>query len=121
MIMANAKGLKFMYLNIRSLYKHHEELFLNCNNFDMILIGEIWLNSSICDNVISHPDYMLFRLDRQGPKRGGGLATYLRTNYGKYAYMLSDFNVSNENLEGMWIEIDVPNHKKMLLINIYRL
>ena len=118
--MANIKGLKLLYLNIRSLYKHHDELFLNCNDFDMILLGETWLNSTINDSVISHPNFMLFRHDRQGDKRGGGLATYLKSDYGKYSRILSAYTTTDEHLEQMWLEIDVPNHKKMLLINTYR-
>ena len=64
-----------MYLNIRSLYKHHDELFPNCSDFDMILIGETWLNGTIRDNVISHPDFMIFRQDRFSSKCGGGLVS----------------------------------------------
>ena len=118
--MANIKGLKLMYLNIRSLYKHHDELFLNCCDFDMICIGETWLNRTIRDSCISHHNFTLFRQDRQGPKRGGGLAVYMKANYGKYAHIVCNCSSSNNDLEQLWIEIDIPNHKKMLLVNTYR-
>ena len=56
--MANTKGQKLMHLNIHSLYKHYDELFLNCHHFNMILLGETWLNNSINDNVISYSNYI---------------------------------------------------------------
>ena len=117
--MASEKGLKLMYLNIRSLYKHCDELFLNCRDFDMIFVGETWLNDTIRDKVIAQPEFMLFRQDRPGPNRGGGLALYMKTVYGKYAHVLSKFSNTNLDLEQQWIEVDVPNHKKMLLVNLY--
>ena len=118
--MDNTNGLKFLYLNIRSLYKHSDELFLNFGQFEIICLGETWLKPKSPDNCVSHADYTLFRLDRPGKKRGGGLVTYLKSNIGKYAHVVPEYSIMNDNIEQLWIEIEMPNHKKMVLVNTYR-
>ena len=118
--MDKTKGLKFLYLNIRSLYRHYDELFLNFKDYDIICLGETWLNSKIPDNTITHSEYSLFRSDRSGEKRGGGLVTYIKSNIGKFAQMVPKYCVNDENLEQIGIDINVPNHKKITVINSYR-
>ena len=51
-LMDSTKGLKYMYPNIRSLYRHCNELFLNYVNYDFVCIGRIWLKRKIQDNCI---------------------------------------------------------------------
>ena len=112
------KGLKFLYLNIRSLYQHHDKLFLNFGEYDLICLGETWLNQKIPDHSNSHRDFTLLRYDRLNEKRGGGLITYI--NIGKSAHIVPTYCVNNANLEQLCIEINVPNHRKLTVINTYR-
>ena len=120
----NAKDLKMMYLNIRSLYKHKDELFLNYCGYDVIAIGETWLNQRIPNQCIMHQDYNLFRADRdQGitsKKRGGGLVTYVHISLGRYANVVKENTSINKDLEQLWVDISVPNHKRTMVINVYR-
>ena len=78
------KGLKFIYVNIRSLYKNKDELFNITDGYDIICVGETWLTNNYTDNMIHQPGYKTFRYDRQNrvetdinrnriKKRGGGL------------------------------------------------
>ena len=120
----NLKGLSFLYLNVRSLYNHIDEIFLKYNKYDILCFGETWLNKKIPDNCISKPGYQLFRQDRyeeNNPnKRGGGLIVYVQSKYGLYSRILNEYSKSDPDLEQLWITVTVPNHKKMLIINTYR-
>ena len=52
-------------------------------------------------------------------KRGGGVATYICNRYGKYSQVLPDLSEPDGNLEQLWIEVKAPNHKRMLIANVY--
>ena len=118
--MDNVKGLRLMYLNIRSLYKHLDDFFLNFGEYDIMCLGETWLRPTIPDNCISHSEYTMFRQDRVEKARGGGVVTYLKSYIGKYAHTVSEYSISDPHIELLWTEINVPNHKKMVVVNVYR-
>ena len=112
-----------IYLNIRSLYKHKDELFLNYCGYDVIAIGETWLNQRIPSQCIQHHDYNLFRIDRDlnltSKKKGGGLVTYVHVSLGRYANEVRENTSMNKDLEQLWEDICVPNHKRTMVINVY--
>ena len=70
------KGINFLYLNARSLYKHLDEIFVHYMGYDILCFGETWLHEKIPDNNISIEGYNIFRQDRKIShnisKRGGG-------------------------------------------------
>ena len=37
-----------------------------------------------------------------------------------WAHILPEYSSTSNRLEQLWLEVDVPNHKKMLIINVYR-
>ena len=118
------KGLNMMYLNIRSLYKHKYELFLNFSGYDILAIGETWLNACIPSQCIQHPDYTVFRIDRASNpilnKRGGGLLSYVHNTMGRYARQHDVYTSITGDIEQLWVDINVPHHKKLMIINVYR-
>ena len=73
------------------------------------------------------PDYNLIRLDRtwsDSPtlpvKRGGGIGCYIKSDIIYSATELEELNVSSKDGEIMWITINQPNMKKILVCNLYR-
>lgn len=74
------KGQKFLFLNVRSIYKHISEIQADFNGTDFVAIGmvETWLNSNLLLSMIKLDGYKIVRLDRQVPKRGGGVMLYIR-------------------------------------------
>lgn len=60
------KGLRLQHVNIRSLVPKWEEVsntIFKCD-LDVIIFTETWLHDKVHDALISHPDYILYRLDR---------------------------------------------------------
>ena len=47
------KGFKVVHLNIRSLSKHLDEVYLNLAGFDIIALTETWLHVNIPDSMVN--------------------------------------------------------------------
>lgn len=85
----NKKGFKVIHVNTRSIKKKVDELSVFLHNFsiDVITCSETWLHEGIEDACLIIPNYNLFRQDRltltddNRPKRGGGLLTYICSDY----------------------------------------
>ena len=72
------KGIKTIYINIRSICNKFDEFKLIVEELkpDIICITETWLNNTIIDNEIELINYCLYRKDRE-IRRGGGIAVYI--------------------------------------------
>lgn len=48
------KGVKLVYLNVRSLLRHIDELRVTLldGSFDVIIFGESWLNQNVANSLI---------------------------------------------------------------------
>ena len=125
------KGLKFIYSNIRSLYKNKDELFNITNGYDIICVGETWLSSNYSDNMIDQPGYKIFRYDRQKridadanrnriKDRGGGLLIYICDKLSSYCTMIENVTTCTNNLEQMWVCIEHPNLRQQIVCTCYR-
>ena len=57
---------------------------MNSNNCGFML-QETWLSSSIDSSLITPMNYMCFRQDRLSKCRGGGVATFINTEWCKSA------------------------------------
>ena len=70
------KGITYGALNVRSLFRHIEEIQLRLQraDLDVLLLGETFLNFSVDNSIIGIKNYNLFKMDRYGGsgKRGGG-------------------------------------------------
>ena len=77
------KGLRIVHLNVRSLSKNYDELFILFDNYDIILLSETWLNNSFDSRLINRTGFMLFRQDRDMKikKRGGGVGYLYKIGY----------------------------------------
>ena len=95
------KRLHIIHLNIRSLSKNHEELFITCKEYDIILLSETWLNKNFDSGLIERNGFTLFRQDRDTKinKRGGGLAFYIKTELALYTTFMNNVNDVTKDLE----------------------
>ena len=130
-MVVKGKGLKFIYVNIRSLYKNKDELFNLVDGYDIICVGETWLSDKFTDNMIHQPGYKIFRYDRQSSidtdinrnrikTRGGGLLIYVCDKLSSYCTIICDTTSCTNNLEQMWICIEHPNMRQQTVSACYR-
>ena len=139
MIMDNlklGKGLHMAHLNIRSITAGNKfELFKNQlynSRIDVFTLSETWLSESIPDKVIEVPSYNITRLDRswsngnvnvrgnEAPKRGGGLAIFVREGIHFSDTKYREMNVSCKDLEMQWIFVKINHVRPILIVNVYR-
>ena len=82
----------------------------------------------LTDNLLTIPDYILYRHDRQTlkpgsasvTKKGGGLAVYIKKEFHVDATALAYVNKSNEDIELQCLVMRPPCQKRFILLNIYR-
>ena len=67
------KGLRYVMLNVRSLWPNINELKTNFVDYDIIGLSETWLNCNVTDTMIDFPGFEIIRQDQNSTKRGGGL------------------------------------------------
>lgn len=85
-IVKEAKGLKLVHLNIRSLLANTDEVRVSLLDgcFDIIALSETWLHAQCLDCLLQAEGYTLYRYDRQTKttsgktRRGGGVAVYIK-------------------------------------------
>ena len=128
------RGFHIAHLNVRSL--------LGGNKFDMLkhqvrtssinifTMSETWLTESIPDKVVEIEGYEIIRQDRawrdrvnaenKDPKRGGGLACFIRKGIKYSDSSLKHLNVSSEDLEMMWIKVTLENVRPIVIVTAYR-
>ena len=111
------KGLVFAHLNIRSLRNKldHVKMFVNHNDIDIFCITETWLNDDFDDDYIYIDGYNVFRLDRKHQDHGG-IVCYVKNSIS----CKSTNRFDDELVEAMWIEINLPQTKPILLGTVYR-
>ena len=98
------------------------------SNLHFIGLSETWLNDKIPNNILKlSNDYSIFRNDRtwseEGntePKKGGGVALYIKNTLKFSENTYKHLNTSNKDIESQWITIMIPNSKPILISNIYR-
>jgi len=90
-----------MLCNCRSIIPKFDELcVLNATKKpDIIFLTETWLHSNIKDEIISIPNFNIFRNDRVN-KRGGGVCVYVNNECEQVK--LSDVNKPDE-IEACWV------------------
>ena len=124
-----SKGLKFVAINIRSLYPSIDEVKCKFKEFDVIGICETWLNNSYDDNLISIENYNLYRQDREVGnilnqsnrlKKGGGLVIYIGSKFRNHSTQITSCCKVSNNLEQLWVLFDKPNVRKTAICMLYR-
>lgn len=112
------KGLRLGHLNICSLRNKVVDVaeILTEYKLHMLAISETHLNSAINSDVLKIEGYNLFRLDR-GAIKGGGVAVYCQEHIP--VRIRSDLGC--EEVEVLWLEIQLPYIKSILMGCCYRL
>ncbi|XP_046395714.1 uncharacterized protein LOC124162953 [Ischnura elegans] len=110
--------LKLSHVNAQSLLAHFEEfkLYYHTNVVHVIGVSETWLKPSVTSNVVSLPDFTLYRNDRE-TKRGGGVGLYIHSSL-KSKRVGRSTNSCEVMLEYILVEI-INNHSKMLIGVVY--
>ncbi|XP_072043447.1 uncharacterized protein [Amphiura filiformis] len=111
------KGFKIAHLNIQCLrYKvDHLRILLSHNNIDILCLTETWLTNDDTDNELIIEGYNLCRLDRIGMQHGGILCCV------KDGVVFKEkSNLHDDSIEALWIEINLPHTKPLLLGTVYR-
>ena len=110
------RGFKIAHLNIRSLFKHIDQLkfYLHDQKYDVISLNETMLDDSIEDHEIDISGYDILRKDRN--RHGGGVAIYVRSIID---YKIR-YDLMIDNLETITVEIQKPKAKPFLINTWYR-
>ena len=116
------KGLRIVHLNIRSLAKNFDELFILFDDYDIILLSETWLNNSYDSNLIKRKGFELFRQDRDQKinKRGGGLAAYVKSEIALHTTIMDNICNITCCLEQFWLIVKEPDKKQFVVGIVYR-
>ena len=106
-----------IHLNIRSLLPKLDELkfYLSNNNRIQILsLNETWLNSSVDNEEVAIPGFMLFRRDRPTDSHGG-VALYVRSEL--QPVLIPE--LSDSTVESVFVKIKVGN-SVLIIGSLYR-
>lgn len=114
------RGLKIALLNVSRLVNRLDGVreLMSTYIFDVLALSDTWLSQKISDCEVTIPGYSVVRKDRTGSAKlnGGGVLLYIRDNI--------PFTVNNElaanNEELLWIEINRPKCKPLLIAAIYK-
>ena len=129
---ALGKGLHIAHLNIRSIMGGHSfdltKHQIRNSNVDFFTLSETWLSESIPNEIISIEGYNVTRLDRNwndldnlhSPKRGGGLACYVKKGIEFSDSIHANLNVSCKDLEMMWLKVSINKVRPIVIVTIYR-
>ena len=77
-------------------------------------MSETWLDESVTDSEIWIDNYSIVRKDRS--RNGGGVCTFIRNDI---SFTLAQ-NISENELESIWIEILLPKSKPIIVGTCYR-
>ena len=127
-----------MHLNVGSmLAKYRVDLLrlqIGQGDFDIFCISETWLTEAIPNGLVNIEGYNIFRVDRSWvsdgigcrnttaapAKKGGGLACYVKKGIYSSETKYGNLNCSTRDLELQCIDIQIPNLRQIVLLNIYR-
>ena len=123
--MWGTKGLKIIHLNVRSILKHGNEVEVSFSDYDIICLSETWLHSTVENSLIDLPGFIIYRQDRksdthQVKKRGGGILVYVKHKWSSYITEFPKMNIVSGDIEALWLSLDPPRHRRLLIGIIYR-
>ena len=119
LITDNNKALNVMHLNIRSFYKHTDELetFLEIltETPHIIVLSETWLKDINCNTALI-TGYSAVHCTREH-QNSGGISIYVRNDI-DFKHLVH-LTYSNNTIESLAIEISI-NNKPIIIVGIYR-
>lgn len=112
----------FYMLNATSLAKPHaiQHLLTDISNYniDIALIVETWFTSSHADSELAIDGFNLFRRDRIGKRKGGGLCAYVKQHI-DCSFLNVITNHTDANVEIMWLQCKKDNVNFVLSVCYY--
>lgn len=114
------KGQKFLFLNVRSLFGHLNDLQVKFNktNFYALCFSESWLTNVLPSSMVNIEGYHPIRLDRTGGKRGGGLIVYVRQDL-SWEFLPNYSSIMSKDIEILTIIIKRKFQKNLCLSVTY--
>lgn len=114
----NFTGFIIAHLNVCSLYKNIEEIrcIMTENDIPLLTLCETRLDESITNAEITVQGYHAVRRDRN--RQGGGLIFYIHKSINFTER--KDLNVSDNTLELLFLQIELPNQKPFIIVSWYR-
>ena len=122
-------GFKIVSVNIHSVLRHLDELFLTAGNADIICLQETWLHDKVDTDPLLVDGFQFFRQDRnvlltdgktRKQKKGGGILIYIRNSLSLYTNVLGNIGTSTKNCEQLWLQIARKKCKNCILGVEYR-
>lgn len=119
-------SFKLVHMNVRSLLHNVDEInwcFLD-GALDAVVLTEIWLYQNVSDTLIMNTDYVCTRLDRKtilpsgARKSGGGICIF--TKNGLIFEVITDYSISDSNLELLHLVLRFQHQKNLHIIGVYR-
>ena len=110
--------LTFAHLNCHCLLAYLDDvlLFIQNHSIDVMTLSETWLDDTVSDLEVCPPHYDLNIVRRDRNRRGGSVAIL----FSSHVQFRSCFDLSDGNVESLWVEL-FPNSKHaVLLCCIYR-
>ena len=125
------RGLHLAHLNVCSLLGKNKSDLINTqladSGMDVFTLSETWLTEAIPNSMVDLPNYTIIRHDRSlgndrngVPKKGGGLACYVRKGIKFSETKFQDLNVSSPHLEMQWLLLLLENLRPIVIVNVYR-
>ena len=116
-----AKGLKVVHVNTRSVFNKLDELKLRLKQFDIIVFTETWLNNMTDDSLLKWEGFNLVRRDRDliRNKKGGGVCIYIHDSI-PYTNIEEHKGLSDHNLEFILLKVKPHMQKPLNLLGVYR-
>lgn len=119
-----SKGIRFGTWNVNRLTTSKMEqikLFLLGNDnrpqVDILSINETFLKPNLPDCLFSVPGFTIYRRDRKGTRKGGGILVYVNDEI-KHRRRT---DIENSNIEAVWLEVfPFKSNRPVLFSGIYR-
>ena len=124
--------LHLAHLNVRSMTGGHKldmlKSQIELSGIDVFSLSETWLSEAIPVKVVEIPSFNVCRLDRSWcsndnsttPKRGGGLAVYIRKGIQFSDTKFGGLIISGKDLEMQWVSLSLKHVRPVVIVNVYR-
>ena len=108
------------HINARSLAPRLNEVchLVHSESLDVLCISETWLSESVLDAVLLVPGYKMYRCDRPGGRRGGGVAILVSNDL--RVSRLHDTSDGDSGVEALWLSVGGAGRTTVVVGAVYR-
>ena len=108
------------HINARSLTPRLNEVchLLHSESLEILCISETWLTEDILDAVLLVPGYKLYRCDRPGGRRGGGVAVLVSNDL--RVSRLHETSGGDTGVEALWLSVGGAGRATVVVGAVYR-